>query len=42
MPPLNTGTGQATLNFATQLTIPADTAAGTYTATLTVTIAAGP
>lgn len=38
----NTGTGQATMTFNTQLVAPADSAAGTYTATLTVTIAAGP
>ncbi|HEY8311332.1 MAG TPA: IPT/TIG domain-containing protein, partial [Gemmatimonadaceae bacterium] len=39
---VNTGTGQATTTFTTRLVVPADTAAGTYTATLTVTIAAGP
>ena len=38
----NTGTGQATMTFNTQLVAPADTAVGTYTATLTVTIATGP
>ncbi|MDQ6908953.1 MAG: hypothetical protein M3176_19205, partial [Chloroflexota bacterium] len=38
----STGTGQATMTFSTHLVAPADTAAGTYTATLTVTIAAGP
>lgn len=38
----NTGTGQATVTLNTQLVVPADTAAGTYAATLTVTIAAGP
>lgn len=38
----NTGTGQSTTTFATQLSVPPDTAAGTYSTTLTVTIAAGP
>ena len=39
---VNTGTGQATMTFNTQLSAPAETPAGTYTATLTVTVAAGP
>jgi len=39
---VNTGTGQATMTFNTRLVVPADTFAGTYTTTLTVTIAAGP
>ncbi len=39
---VNTGTGQATMTFSTQLMVPADAAVGTYTAALTVTIAAGP
>jgi len=39
---VNTGTGQSTMTFSTRLSVPADAAAGTYTATLTVTIAAGP
>ena len=39
---LNTGTGQATMTFSTRLVVPADAAVGTYTATLTVTIASGP
>lgn len=39
---VNTGTGQSTMTFSTQLSVPADTAAGTFTATLTVTIVAGP
>jgi hypothetical protein len=30
------------VTFTTQVAVPADAAAGTYTATLTVTIAAGP
>lgn len=38
----NTGKGQSTETFATQLSVPADAAAGTYTATLTVTIVSGP
>jgi hypothetical protein len=38
----NTGKGKSTETFSTALTIPADTAAGTYTATLTVTIVSGP
>jgi len=38
----NTGKGQSTETFATALSVPADTAAGTYTATLTVTIVSGP
>jgi len=38
----NTGTGQATMTFTTHLVAPADAAVGTYTATLTITIAAGP
>ncbi len=38
----NTGKGQSTETFATALGVPADTAAGTYTATLTVTIVSGP
>ncbi len=38
----NTGKGQSTETFATALAVPADTAAGTYTATLTVTIVSGP
>ena len=39
---VNTGTGQATMTFNTKLCVPAETPAGTYTATLTVTVAAGP
>ncbi len=38
----NTGTSQATMTFTTHLVAPADAAVGTYTATLTVTIATGP
>jgi hypothetical protein len=38
----NTGKGKSTETFSTALTVPADTAAGTYTATLTVTIVTGP
>ncbi len=38
----NTGKGQSTETFATALSVPADTAIGTYTATLTVTIVTGP
>ncbi len=37
-----TGMGQATMNFATKLQVPADAAAGTYSATMTVTIVSGP
>jgi hypothetical protein len=36
------GMGQSTETFATQLVVPADAAAGVYTATLTITIASGP
>jgi hypothetical protein len=39
---LNTGKGKSTMTFATQLAVPADAAAGSYTATLTVTIVSGP
>ncbi len=39
---INTGKGTSTETFATQLTVPADAAAGTYTATLTVTLVSGP
>ena len=38
----NTGKGRSTETFSTALVVPADTAAGTYTATLTVTIVSGP
>lgn len=38
----NTGKGKSTETFSTALAIPADTAIGTYTATLTVTIVSGP
>ncbi len=38
----NTGKGKSTETFTTQLAVPADTAAGTYTATFTVTIVSGP
>ncbi len=38
----NTGKGKSTETFSTALAVPADTAAGTYTATLTVTIVSGP
>jgi WxL domain surface cell wall-binding len=38
----NTGMGQSTMTFATQLAVPADAAAGSYSATLTVTIVSGP
>ncbi len=37
-----TGMGQSTMTFATKLAVPADAAAGSYTATLTVTIVSGP
>lgn len=36
------GNGTYTQNIGVRLTVPADSAAGTYTATLTTTIAAGP
>jgi hypothetical protein len=36
------GMGKSTETFTTQLAVPADAAAGTYSATLTVTIVAGP
>ncbi len=38
----STGMGKSTETFATALAVPAQTAAGTYTATLTVTIVSGP
>jgi hypothetical protein len=38
----NTGMGQSTMTFATKLQVPADAAAGTYSATMTVTIVSGP
>ena len=38
----STGMGQSTMTFATKLAVPADAAAGTYSATLTVTIVSGP
>jgi hypothetical protein len=38
----NTGMGQSTLSFATQLTVPAATLVGDYTATLTVSLVSGP
>ena len=38
----NTGKGKSTETFTTQLAVPADAAAGTYTATFTVTIVSGP
>ncbi len=38
----NTGKGKSTMTLATQLAVPADAAAGSYTATLTVTIVSGP
>jgi len=38
----HTGTGTAMMTFNTRLVVPADTTAGAYTATLTVTIAAEP
>ncbi len=38
----NTGKGQSTETFATQLAVPADAAIGTYTAALTVTVVSGP
>jgi hypothetical protein len=37
-----TGMGQSTMTFATKLQVPADAAAGTYSATMTVTIVSGP
>lgn len=36
------GMGKSTETFTTQLAVPADAAAGTYTATFTVTIVSGP
>jgi hypothetical protein len=36
------GKGKSTVNFATQLAVPADAAAGTYHAGLTVTVVQGP
>ncbi len=39
---LTTGRGKSTNTFTTQLAVPADAAAGTYTATMTVTIVTGP
>ncbi len=39
---VNHGKGTYTQNLGVQLLVPADTAAGTYTGTLTVTIVAGP
>jgi hypothetical protein len=36
------GMGKSTETFTTQLAVPADAASGTYSATLTVTIVAGP
>ncbi len=38
----NTGKGKSTETFSTALSVPADTAAGVYTATLTVSIVSGP
>lgn len=38
----NTGKGKSTETFTTQLAVPADAAAGSYTATMTVTIVSGP
>jgi hypothetical protein len=38
----STGTGQSTETFTTALAVPADAASGTYSTTLTVTIASGP
>jgi hypothetical protein len=38
----STGMGQSTMTFATKLAVPADAAAGTYSATLTVTVVSGP
>jgi hypothetical protein len=39
---VNTGKGRSTETFTTQLAIPADTAAGTYSAVMTVSIVSGP
>lgn len=38
----NTGMGQSTMTFNTQLTVPANAAAGTYSATMTISIVSGP
>ncbi len=38
----NTGKGVSSETFNTQLTVPADAAAGTYTAVLTVSVVSGP
>jgi hypothetical protein len=42
IPAATTGMGQSTMTFATKLQVPADAAAGTYSATMTVTIVSGP
>ncbi|MGI8855235.1 MAG: hypothetical protein ACR2JW_05760, partial [Thermomicrobiales bacterium] len=39
---LTKGMGKSTETFTTQLAVPADAAAGSYTATMTVSIVAGP
>lgn len=39
---LNTGMGQSTITLATQLAVPANTYAGSYSATLTISIVSGP
>jgi hypothetical protein len=38
----NTGSGKSTMTFTTQLAVPADASAGSYSATLTVSIVSGP
>lgn len=38
----NTGKGKSTETFTTQLAVPADAAAGSYTATITVSVVSGP
>ncbi len=38
----NSGMGQSTMTFNTQLTVPASALAGTYNATMTVSIVSGP
>ena len=38
----NSGSGKSTMTFATQLAVPADASAGSYTATLTVSVVSGP
>jgi hypothetical protein len=37
-----TGMGQSTMNFNTQLIVPANAAAGSYSATMTISIVSGP